>query len=107
MTLEKLKIYLANLSWEEQMDFELSERYPEDHEKFESESENKIQKIAKSINPSLLDLLEQDVDFMDWALRLSQYIDDPNALCRAYRLRNHSDRNIRYWADKIISLKKS
>lgn len=104
MTLDKLKERLNELSWEEQMNFEMSERYPENFEDVTAITEHKIQELAQLLTPSLLDSLEREEGYIAWVLRLSPYVPDDSSLQRGQRFLYNPDSRVRYWASEIIRI---
>jgi len=100
MTFEELKERLNQLSWEEQMEFELSERGAPDS--IDSTVERGIQELARQVTPSLLDQLELDGGYAVWSLRLSPHVPGDSPARRARRFLHHADSNVRYWATELI-----
>jgi hypothetical protein len=107
MTVDELKERLNELAWDEQMDFEISERHSETSVDDMEETEGKIRKLAKKLTTTLLDQLEQDEGYVAWVLRLSPYVPGDKPAGRAERFRHHPDSSVRYWANKILQMHKS
>lgn len=107
MTLDELKERLNELAWDEQMDFEMSERHPETSAEEMEAIERKIKKLAKKLTTRLVDQLEQDEGYVAWALRLSAHVPGDMFAERAQRFTHHPDTNVRYWAVKILQTHES
>ncbi len=107
MTVDELKERLNDLAWNEQMDFEMSERFSETSADGMEETERKIHRLAKKLTATLVDQLEQDEGYVVWALRLSTYVPGDVPAERAQRFRHHPDSTVRYWANKITQMHKS
>ena len=101
MTLQELKQRLNELAWQEQMDFEMSERRNDSDADEMEDTELKIKNLAGKLTTTLLDELEQDEGYVVWALRLSPYVPGDTPVMRAQRFRDHPETNIRYWAAKL------
>jgi hypothetical protein len=103
MNIKELIERLDDLSWQEQMNFEMSERDSEYARQTASDIECDIREIASEITSTLLDQLEQKEEYVVWALRLSPYVpgDQPSKRGKFYL--NHPDSNVRYWAKLIAS----
>jgi|SRR2546423_1354213 len=102
MTVEELKEKLNDLSWEEQMEFEMSERGAQDSTDAMQEIERKMRELARQVTPPLLDQLEQDGGYVVWSLRLSPHVPGDSPARRGRRFLHHADRSVRYWAAEII-----
>lgn len=102
MTLDELKERLNDLSWEEQMEFEMSERGPHGSTDATRGIERGVQELARQVTPSLLDQLEQDGGYDVWSLRLSPHVPGDSPARRARRFLHHADASVRYWATEII-----
>jgi len=102
MTVAELKERLNDLSWEEQMEFEMSERGAQGSTDATREIERGVRELARQLTPSLLDQLEQDGGYVVWSLRLSQHVPGDSPSRRAQRFLHHADAGVRYWAAEII-----
>ena len=103
MNIDKLKELLNDFAWEEQMEFELSERGHDESNEMREEIKNKIQNLAQRLTPMILDSLEEDKSYLTWVLRLSPHVPNDHPKKRAYRHLKNMDRNVRYWAKQITS----
>jgi hypothetical protein len=101
MTLEELKERLNALSWEEQMEFEMSERSAQGSTDATQEIERGVQELARQVTPSLLDQLEQNDGYVVWSLRLSPHVPGDSPARRAQRFLHHADASVRYWATEM------
>jgi hypothetical protein len=102
MTFDELKEKLNELAWEEQAEFEMSERKDGGTASTMQEIEPKIQELARQITPTLLDMLEQDAGYIVWVLRLSPNVPGDSPAVRARLFLHHSDNNVRFWASEIV-----
>jgi hypothetical protein len=102
VTLNKLKKILNDLSWDEQMEFEMSERDPNSSQNMREKINQKIRELAVQLTPSLLDILEQDKGYLVWVLRLSPHVPGDAPKKRAQRFVNHQDSEVRFWANKLM-----
>ena len=103
MTIDELIERLDDLSWEEQMNFEMTERDAEYARQIAPEIERAIQELAGVITPVLLDQLEREEGYVVWALRLSPHVPGDNPSQRGQRYLNDPNGNVRYWAEQIAS----
>jgi hypothetical protein len=103
MNIEELIERLDDLSWQEQMHFEMSERNPQYALQTVTEIDRSIREIAGEITPVLLDQLERVDEYVAWALRLSPHVPGDNPSQRGQRYLNHPNNNVRYWAERIAS----
>jgi hypothetical protein len=103
MNLQELIERIDDLSWQEQMEFEMSERDSQYAQWTATEIEHIIQEVASETSPGLLDQLELEEAYIVWALRLSLHVRDDNPLRRGHRYMEHPNSNVRYWANRIIS----
>jgi hypothetical protein len=101
MTVDRLKEALDDLSWDEQMDFEMSER-PGGVPPEAGGSDRRLRAIAAEVTVSLLDALEQEAGYAAWALRLSPYVAGDRPASRARRFLNHPNRDVRQRAEEIL-----
>jgi hypothetical protein len=101
MTVEQLKATLDEFSWDEQMEFEMSERDEQSASAMMAEIESRLAALGKELTPGLLDALEQDSGYLVWALRLSPHVPGDIPSGRGRRYLGHPDRNVRYWAEIV------
>jgi hypothetical protein len=101
MTAEELKERLDELSWQEQMEFEMSERDVQVSDTMMRDLESNIRELAKHVTPTLLDALEHEAGYLVWALRLSRFVHGDNPAVRGRRYLRHQDSAVRYWARTI------
>ncbi len=106
MDIQELIEQLDDLSWQEQMNFELSERDAKFARQTAAEIEHAIQELGGELTPALLDQLEQEDGYVVWALRLSPYVPGDNPSRRAQRYLNHPDSSVRYRAEQNRDLGK-
>ena len=102
MTLNELKKKLDDLSWGEQMEFEVSERDEEFAADMRDEIQKDIQQLAKQLTPLILDNLEKDKPYIFWVLRLSLCMDEDDSFGRGQRFYHHPDSRVRFWATKTL-----
>jgi hypothetical protein len=102
MTVNELKQVLDSIAWEEQIDFELSERECGQVSERTNALESKISQIARSLSPALLNELQQDEGYVAWTLRLSPKVPGDRQFERARPYLQHPDATVRYWAVRII-----
>ena len=102
MTVNELKQVLNNMAWEEQIEFEMSERDCTQFSERPAALERKVRQVARNLNSTLLDELQQDEPYVVWALRLSPHVPGDHALERARPFLQHPDGDIRYWAVRIV-----
>lgn len=94
---------LNEISWQEHVNFEISEKYPEDREqdrRSAEEIEAMLRDLASHISPDTLNMLEQ-TDSITWSLRLSQYVNDDDSASRAQKYLHHEQYEIRFWAKRL------
>jgi hypothetical protein len=101
MTAEELKAKLDEFSWDEQMEFEMSERDEQTASAMMKEIESRLAALGKELTPGLLDILEQDSGYLVWALRLSPHVPGDVAARRGQRYLRHPDSVVRYWAELL------
>jgi hypothetical protein len=106
MTLDELKEKLNDLAWEEQMEFEMSERHSEFSEEMMQKIQDYIHEIAQQITPRLLDMLEQEKGYIIWVLRLSPYVRGDDPISRGRRFIHHPDVQVQNWAAEIMRSQK-
>jgi hypothetical protein len=104
MDLSELKKALKDLGWQEQMNFEIGERYPQESEAMEKRTNLAIQELAKKITPELLNALEEDNSYLVWVLRLSPFVPGDLPAVRAQRYLNHPKYEVSAWAESILEL---
>lgn len=99
MRIDELKTALDELSWREQVDFELRERLP--GRPVDPAIEADARRLARTLTPAVLDELAEHPGYETWVLRLSPAVpgDDPRG--RADRYRHHADAEVRYWAGRL------
>ena len=100
--LQTLTKQLDELSWEEQMAFEMSERHPYPPDEEYQRIEEKIHRLGRRLTPPLLDTLEKEAGYLVWVLRLSPHVPGDDPVRRAERWRHHEDAQVRYWAEQIL-----
>jgi hypothetical protein len=103
MNIKELIERLDDLSWQEQMNFEMSERNSEYAHQTALDIEGAIRKIASETTSILLDQLEQEEEYVVWALRLSPHVSGDKPSERGKPYLKHSDSNVRFWAELITS----
>lgn len=99
MTFNELTECLERLAWQEQMDYEATERGAATEEPLIEQS---LRQLAANTTPNLLDLLEQDGGYSTWLMRLSTYINEDNTPLRARRLLNNPSSEVRYLAEQLL-----
>lgn len=95
---------LNEISWQEHVNFEISEKYRDDREQTlrdTEEIEAMLRNLASYISPDTLNMLEQ-TDSITWSLRLSQYVDDDDSATRAQKYLHHEQYEIRFWAKYLL-----
>jgi hypothetical protein len=91
---------LDELSWREQVEFELGERYP--GHQGDAEILERLQRLGKTLTPALLDELERKPGYIAWVLRLSPSVPGDDPVRRARRYQSDGDPDIRYWAGELL-----
>ena len=102
MSVSELKEILDRLAWQEQVDFEMSERDCDQISERTHALESQISEIARGLSPSLLNELQQDDGYVAWALRLSPYVPGDRQRDRARLYFQHPAATVRFWANRII-----
>ena len=95
---------LNEISWQEHVNFEISEKYPDDREQSlrdAEEIEAMLRDLASQISPNTLDMLEQ-TDGIEWSLRLSPYVVEDDSVARAKKYLHHERYEIRFWAKRLL-----
>ena len=103
MDTNELKRELDEIHWEEQMEFELTEADPQSGESLHFEIQKKIKELAYILSSIDLDNLQQDDDYIIWALRLSPHVPDDDSRSRAKNFLKHRDSQVRFYASEIIT----
>lgn len=101
MNLNELKARLNQIAWDEQTNFEVSERYPEENDD-EDAVEDQLRELGHQLTPSILNDLEQDYGYITWVLRLSPFVPSDEPRRRAKQFINHQDSQVRYWAQSFL-----
>lgn len=99
MGIDELKRALDELSWREQVDFELRERRP--GRPVDPTIEADVRRLAGTLTPAMLDRLAQHPGYEAWVLRLSPAVPGDDVRGRADRYRRHADAEVRYWAGRL------
>ena len=102
MTIESLKTRLNAIAWEEQMDFEASEREG-GAEVSAATQAARLQELAGALTPVQLDELERAPGYAVWALRLAPFVAGDDTRTRAMRWIAHADHDVRHWAARLRS----
>lgn len=102
MTLAELIEALNELSWSEQMEFEMSERDPDVARAERKVIQQRIRALAGRLTPQVLDRLEMQEGYLTWVLRLSLHVPGDSPAQRGRRYLNHEDGQVRYWAARAV-----
>jgi hypothetical protein len=102
MRLDELTNLLDELSWDEQVDFEMRERFPDSDSAQQAADDETSRLLGPRLTPALLDALEREDGYLAWVLRLSPYVPGDVPTRRAQRLLHHADSDVRYWAARIM-----
>lgn len=95
---------LNEIAWEEQMNFWISEKYPETTEENRENIkrvERMLTNLGHQVTSTMLDKLEQQ-DEIEWSLRLSAYVDTDDSVARAKKYINHKRSVIRALANMLL-----
>ena len=99
MRIDELTAALDELSWREQVDFELRERRP--GRPVDPAIDDEVRRLARTLTPAMLDELAAHPGYEAWVLRLSPAVPGDDARGRAGRYRHHADAEVRYWAARL------
>lgn len=99
MTIDELTRKLDELSWEEQVEFELDDREASSGDGIDADA--RIRVLASRLSPTLLDKLERTPGYLAWVLRLAPDVPGDRAQARARRHAGDPDGRVRYWARRI------
>lgn len=72
---------IDEIGWEEQMNFWLSEKYPDSIEENSQRLHSMLVELGSQINPAILDEMEYEGEIA-WSLRLSLYVDSDDSMIR-------------------------
>ncbi|MEM9006465.1 MAG: hypothetical protein AAGE59_23440 [Cyanobacteria bacterium P01_F01_bin.86] len=104
MNLDELKVHLNQIAWEEQVNFEISERYSEANDN-DAAVEESLRSLGHQLTPSMLDELQQDCGYITWALRLSPFVPNDKSRQRTHSFITHQKSQVRYWANVLLDAK--
>lgn len=95
---------LDELSWGEQIDFELSERDATATDVSAEPSASDLQELAATLTKVDLDQLAQEPGYLAWTLRLSPLVRGDNCTRRAESALSDSDSDseVRFWAQRAL-----
>ncbi len=102
MNLHTLRERLDELAWDEQVNFELSERHSGESDTGEEDLQRKIRELAQHLSPAVLDALEGEEGYLTWVLRLSPHVPGDAYRKRAQRYVRHHDSQVRFWATQVL-----
>lgn len=98
MHLTELVAQLDDISWDEQLDSEMRDRYLGAQATTIDETEHALARLGAQLDPSTLSDLERTAGYEVWALRLSPYVAGDDTAQRLLRLKEHGNPSIRSWA---------
>ena len=101
-SIDSLKLRLAAIARDEQMDVEASER-EDGVDVSPAVQAARLEELARSLAPAALDALERTPGYAVWALRLAPFVAGDDSRARAARWLAHADADIRYWAARVYA----